>query len=133
LNCCFERCNPILTSRIPNDKGAAGRSRPHRFSRRLKRRPVVGSFLAARVVGALDAIELRDAVRFAFSNPALHTVLFETAAAELAFNLKMSALVRVRANSPSFDQMMIRCHLVDDSDSSLSFLQDVLVASDRTV
>ena len=47
---------------------------------------------AGRFVGALDAIELCDAVRFAFPNPPLHTVLLVFAAAELAFNLKMSAL-----------------------------------------
>ncbi len=59
----------------------------------LERRPVIGCvFAAARVVGALDAIELRDAVGFAFPNPALHTVLLVFTAAELAFNLKMSAL-----------------------------------------
>src|SRR3954463_1396060 len=72
LSCCFERGNRMPTNRILNE-GAAGPSRPHRFSRRLERRAVVGSvFTTARVVGALDAIELRDAVRFAFPNSALH-------------------------------------------------------------
>ena len=48
--------------------------------------------MAVGIVGALDAIELRDAVRFAFPNPTLHTVPVVFAVAELAFNLKMSAL-----------------------------------------
>ena len=42
LNCCFGSSNRTPASRIPN-KGAAGGSWPHRFSRRLERRAVVCS------------------------------------------------------------------------------------------
>jgi hypothetical protein len=51
----------------------------------LKRRPVIsGLFVAAVLVGTLNAIELGDAVRFALPNSATYAILFIFAAAQLA-------------------------------------------------